>query len=125
MSVSPDWYTDDAGARGKFESIKKQFVRLQELVNREVAKEVAKAALRDFGFRITISSNHYLGGYIGEAAPQEEWVHKQTSARAVAAVKSFAKVCKHYPQLAYAGLQESRDNKSDGAREREDSVLVG
>eukprot|EP00978_Attheya_sp_CCMP212_P044435 scaffold310359_cov63-Attheya_sp.AAC.2 len=52
------------------------------------------------------SSNQYLGGFIGEEAPQEEWVGKQTAAWAVA-VTTLAKVCKRYPQLAYAGLQKS------------------
>ena len=72
---------------------------------RETNLVAAKAALGDLGFRIT-TGNRYLGGFIGEAAPQEEWVREQTSAWADA-VTTLAKVCKRYPQLAYAGLQKS------------------
>jgi hypothetical protein len=118
--VSQPWYADDAGAGGSFTAIRKQFESLQKLgpargyfpepsksilVVRETNLAAAKAALGDLGFRIT-TGNRYLGGFIGEAAPQEEWVREQTSAWADA-VTTLAKVCKRYPQLAYAGLQKS------------------
>eukprot|EP00978_Attheya_sp_CCMP212_P005533 scaffold12431_cov57-Attheya_sp.AAC.8 len=119
-NVSQPWYADDAGAGGKFTAIRKQFERLQELgpargyfpelsksilVVREANLAAAQVAFKDLGFKITTGSR-YLGGFIGEAAPQEEWVRGKTDAWATA-VTTIAKVCQHYPQLAYAGLQKS------------------
>ena len=118
--MSQPWYADDAGAGGSFQAIRKQFESLKKLgpargyfpepsksilVVREANLAAAQAALGDLGFRIT-TGNRYLGGFIGEAAPQEEWVREQTAAWAVA-VTTLATVCKRYPQLAYAGLQKS------------------
>eukprot|EP00978_Attheya_sp_CCMP212_P001429 scaffold3002_cov64-Attheya_sp.AAC.2 len=118
--VSQPWYADDAGAGGKFTAIRKQFDRLQELgpargyfpepsksilVVREANLAAAQVAFKDLGFKIT-TGNRYLSGFIGEAAPQEEWVRDKTDAWATA-VTTLAKVCKCYPQLAYAGLQKS------------------
>ena len=118
--VDQPWYADDAGAGGSFQAIRKQFESLKKLgpargyfpepsksilVVREANLAAAQAALGDLGFRIT-TGNRYLGGFIGEAAPQEEWVREQTAAWAVA-VTTLATVCKRYPQLAYAGLQKS------------------
>eukprot|EP00978_Attheya_sp_CCMP212_P041254 scaffold234298_cov35-Attheya_sp.AAC.1 len=118
--ASQPWYADDTGAGGSFTAIRKQCESLQKLgpargyypepsksipVVREMNLVAAKAALGDLGFRIT-TGNRYLGGFIGEAAPQEDWVREQTAAWEVA-VTTLAKVCKRYPQLAYAGLQKS------------------
>jgi hypothetical protein len=74
-------------------------------VVREANLAAAQVAFQDLGFKITTGSR-YLGRFIGEAAPQEEWVRGKTNARA-SAVTTLAKVCKRYPQLAYAGLQKS------------------
>ena len=46
---------------------------------REANLAAAQVAFKDLGFKITTGSR-YLGGFIGEAAPQEEWVQEQTSA---------------------------------------------
>eukprot|EP00978_Attheya_sp_CCMP212_P024974 scaffold79458_cov43-Attheya_sp.AAC.1 len=120
--VSQPWYADDAGAGGSFTAIRKQFESLRKLgpargyfpessksilVVRETNLAApVKAALGALGFQIT-TGNQYLGGFIGEAAPQEEWVREQTAAWAVA-VTTLVQVCKRYPQLAYhARLQKS------------------
>jgi hypothetical protein len=74
-------------------------------VVREANLAAAQVAFQDLGFKITTGSQ-YFGGFIGEAAPQEEGVRGKTDAWATA-VTTLAKVCKRYPQLAYAGLQKS------------------
>eukprot|EP00978_Attheya_sp_CCMP212_P009133 scaffold21500_cov58-Attheya_sp.AAC.4 len=88
--VSQPWYADDAGAGGSFTAIRKQFDCLRKLgpargyfpepsksilVVQETNLAVAKAALGDLGFRIT-TGNRYLGRFIEEEAPQEEWVQE-------------------------------------------------
>eukprot|EP00978_Attheya_sp_CCMP212_P044410 scaffold309707_cov49-Attheya_sp.AAC.1 len=59
------------------------------LVVQETNLVAAKAALGELGFPIT-TANRFLGRFIGEAAPQEDWVREQTAAWAVA-VTTLAK----------------------------------
>eukprot|EP00978_Attheya_sp_CCMP212_P020015 scaffold56827_cov52-Attheya_sp.AAC.2 len=101
-NVSQPWYADDARAGGKFTAIRNMFERLQELgPARGYFPEPSKSIL------VITTGNRYLGGFVGEAAPQEEeWVRGKTDAWATA-VTTLAKVCKRYQQLAYAGLQKS------------------
>jgi hypothetical protein len=118
--VNQPWYADDSGAGGNFAGIRSYFERLQEkgprrgyfpepsksiLVVQEHNKAAAEIAFKDLGFTI-VTGTRYLGGYIGSAEDQSEWVNSKTSDW-TAAVGELSQVAERFPQSAYAGLQKS------------------
>jgi hypothetical protein len=118
--VNQPWYADDSGAGGNFAGIRSYFERLQEkgprrgyfpepsksiLVVQEHNRAAAEIAFKDLGFTI-VTGTRYLGGYIGSAEDQSEWVNSKTSDW-TAAVGELSQVAERFPQSAYAGLQKS------------------
>jgi len=119
-AVEQTWYADDGGAGGRFDSIRKQFTRLQEigpnfgyfpeptksmLIIPNHSLEVAKVEFADLGFKVT-TGHRYLGGFIGEKEALQEWIEELTKNWSQA-VADLASVAKAYPQTTYAGLQKS------------------
>jgi hypothetical protein len=118
--VNQPWYADDSGAGGSFAGIRQYFLSLQKkgprrgyfpepsksiLVVQEHNKAAAKIAFKDLGFTI-VTGTRYLGGFVGSAEDQSDWVKSKTSDW-VAAVHELSQVAARYPQSAYAGLQKS------------------
>ncbi len=67
--------------------------------------EEAKTLLAEFDFQYSTGSR-YVGGFIGDAETQSEWLEPQIQ-KWVEGVKTLAKVARRYPQTAYAGLVQS------------------
>jgi hypothetical protein len=118
--VEQPWYADDAGAGGKYDAIRRLFIRLQDIGPSfgyfpEPKKSVmivprhnlesARAAFADLNFTVT-TGHRYLGGFIGDQDAFEPWI-KEQSTRWAEAVMDLASIAKNFPQLAYSGLQKS------------------
>jgi hypothetical protein len=65
----------------------------------------AKIYFAYLGFTV-VTGYRYLGGLIGEAHEQQDWIRKKTVSW-VAAIHELSLVAEKYPQVAYAGLQKS------------------
>jgi hypothetical protein len=68
-------------------------------------KAAAEITFKDLGFTI-ITQTRYLGGFIGFAKDQSDWVNSKTSDWSKA-VGELSPVAARFPQSAYAGLQKS------------------
>ena len=110
-TVIQPWYADDAAAGGKFEAIRKQFGRLEELgpqygyfpkpsksvlIVSEKNLERAKSALGDLNFQIT-TGYHYLGGFIGEKSARDKWIEEKVEDWVIG-IDALAATAKRYPQ---------------------------
>jgi hypothetical protein len=119
-AVEQPWYADDAGAGGKFDDIRRFFVKLLEigpgyeyypeptksiLVVPQHSLEAAHIAFADFNFKVTTGSR-YLGGFIGEDDALRSWLAEKTK-NWEEAVADLASVAPNFPQTAYSGLQKS------------------
>ena len=118
--VEQPWYADDAGAGGSFKGLRSFFEKLLEegprsgyflepskciLIVRVHNKEAAEKEFKDLGFTV-VTGNRYLGGFIGGADEQYDWVKDQVDDW-VAAIGELSTIAKRFPQSAYAGLQKS------------------
>jgi hypothetical protein len=118
--VKQPWYSDDAGAGGSFEDLRRFFTRLQEigpsygyfpepsksiLIVQEFNRTSAKSAFADLGFNVQ-TGHQYLGGIIGSSDDQSMWIESKV-ADWTNAIADLAFVALSHPQSAYAGLQKS------------------
>ena len=119
-TVAQPWYADDAAMEGPVRGIATAMRLLQQQgpargYYPEPAKSIfvghagtldrAKHLLMEFDFQYS-SGSRYVGGFVGDAKSQSEWVDPQIE-KWVEGVKTLAKVAKKYPQTAYAGLVQS------------------
>jgi hypothetical protein len=89
--VEQPWYTDDAGAGGKFDAIRHLFLRLQDiapsfgyfpepsnsiLIVSGHNVESARTAFADLRFTVT-TGHRYLGGFIGGQDAIATWKNKK------------------------------------------------
>jgi hypothetical protein len=118
--VEQPWYADDAGAGGKFDRMRSQFLRLVELgptfgyfpestksvlIVAQHNLERAKSVFADLDFKVS-TGERYLGGFIGESSAQDEWLDRKIQHWSQA-VTSLAAAAVKFPQSAYSGLQRS------------------
>jgi hypothetical protein len=120
LVLEQPWYADDAGVAGKFDDIRRLFVKLQEtgpdlgyfpepsksiLIMPELSVAQAEITLEGLKFHISTRSR-YLGGFIGEDVVFDSWVEEKTQ-KLAGAVDELALAAKNFPQAAYSGLQTS------------------
>jgi hypothetical protein len=113
------WYCNDAGAAGKampnaqcldflakFGPAYGYFPKpcKSHYICKAEDKPAARQAFESFGFEINYSrGQRYLGGFIGSAQRNEEWLGELVG-KWVSAVKTLSVVAKRYLQTPYAGF---------------------
>jgi hypothetical protein len=118
--VEQPWYTDNAGAGGKFDRIRSQFLRLVKLgptfgyfpestksilIVAQHNLESATSVFVDLHFKVK-TGERYLGGFIDEPAAQDEWLDRKIQYWSKA-MAGLAVAAAKFPQSAYSGLQRS------------------
>ena len=119
-SVVQPWYADDAAMAGPLEDVAAAMRLLQAqgpargyypepdksvLISDLDPTHPGLAVLSEFNFRYA-AGHRYVGGFIGSAEAQRQWLAPQIQKWAQG-VESLARVATRFPQTAYAGLVKS------------------
>lgn len=122
--IVQNWYADDASATGCLEDLKEWFQSLMNagplygyhpephksiLIVSENFHDKAKTQFEELGISI-VTGNRFLGGYIGDKAGKEEYVHNKV-VKWVNSIERLGVISKSQPQAAYAALTKSLQNQ--------------
>ena len=117
------WVADDGKASGPIDQLCALFQWLKKLgpeygFKPNASKSILIVPAKNFdsaeqflsdnncpNFNLT-TGHRYLGGFIGDQAPFEEWLADKVSTW-VSAIQMISKASKNYPQSAFCGLQKS------------------
>jgi len=117
------WYADDGAAAATIPELCEYFQRLSKLgpvygyyPQAKKSILVVPSPVYDYAKKyfeepnrphFPLATGHrYLGGFIGEPGPTEEWLSNKTSTWETS-VRQLATACKDYPQTAYCAMQKS------------------
>ena len=114
------WYADDSAMMGQAKDIATAMsLLLQHGPERGYFPEPAKSILicrptDEANIQSTLSAfsfqyrqgSRYVGGYLGDRSSRNQWLDPQVQ-KWTAGVKTLARIARHFPQTAYAGLSKS------------------